>query len=289
MFLETTAIIAACSAASSAYAAYMSAKFRTSAIQASKTANTKAEVSQSCAVAAGKTCTDTALIFAKVLVKENHISEKTTAATTAMADLVTSAKIVVEKLTEDAKKSMDIATRALVEDVQRGVEAASAKADVSAFNASATAEHVAKAAEYASTTLSNVLAEENKIAEGHEAAVAAITSLTELANNYVRQAEGLVEDARRHAESAHAKADASAANATITADHAAKTAEHVVKTAEHVATAGTLSVAVSNAAQSAAARMQVRAECYSCTRAVNSYTLRPNGQIVCKYCADRGK
>jgi hypothetical protein len=105
-----------------------------------------------------------------------------------MADLVTSTKIVVEKLIEDVKKSMDIATRALVEDVQKGVEIASAKADVSTSNAFITAKHVAKAAEYASTVLSDVLAEERKIAEGHGAAIAEMASLTESASRCVRQA-----------------------------------------------------------------------------------------------------
>src|SRR5208337_1265383 len=69
--------------------------------------------------------------------------------------------------------------------------------------------------------------------------------------------------------------------------HAECAAEHVEKAAEHVATAGTLSVAVNRAAQKAAEKSQVQAECYACRRAVNSYTLRSDGKVVCKYCSDR--
>src|SRR5208337_377938 len=67
-------------------------------------------------------------------------------------------------------------------------------------------------------------------------------------------------------------------------EHVVEAAEHVEKAAEHVATAGTLSVAVNRAAQKAAEKSQVQAECYACRRAVNSYTLRSDGKVVCKYC-----
>lgn len=97
-----------------------------------------------------------------------------------------------------------------------------------------------------------------------------------------------------------AKAASASSNASLAADRAsvhadnagthADTAGAHAETANTAArTAGTLSVAVTEAAQRAALKSQTQAECYACHRSVNSYTLRSDGRIVCKWCSDRGK
>ena len=102
------------------------------------------------------------------------------------------------------------------------------------------------------------------------------------AKEHVIEAAEQVDVAAGHVQTAQMHAD-------VASQHVDRAAEQVEMAAGHVATAGTLSVAVSQAAQKAASKSQLQAECYACERAVNSYTLRPSGQIVCGYCAARGK
>jgi hypothetical protein len=103
-------------------------------------------------------------------------------------------------------------------------------------------------------------------------------------------------DASNHADRAAVHASSSEDHAALAMRHSenaeslARTAEaHSVTAAEHVSKAGTLSVAVTKAAQAAASKTQTQAECTFCQRAVNRYDLRDNGDVVCKHCSDRGK
>jgi hypothetical protein len=91
---------------------------------------------------------------------------------------------------------------------------------------------------------------------------------TDITGHYLTEARAAVDQADSFARQAAAHAD---------------TAEN------HSLTAGTLSVAVTKAAQRAAEKSQVQAECYSCQRPVNQYTLKHDGRVVCKWCSDRGK
>ena len=115
----------------------------------------------------------------------------------------------------------------------------------------------------------------NKTLEIHKDVAELAASHAELSRAHVANASLAADRASVHADSAGTHADTAGAHAE-TANTAARTA-------------GTLSVAVTEAAQRAALKSQTQAECYACHRAVNSYTLRSDGRIVCKWCSDRGK
>lgn len=140
------------------------------------------------------------------------------------------------------------------------------------------AQYEAKAASASSNALgyaANAAAAKNKTLEIHKDVAELAASHAELSRAHVANASLAADRASVHADNAGTHADTAGAHAE-TANTAARTA-------------GTLSVAVTEAAQRAASKSQTQAECYACHRAVNSYTLRSDGRIVCKWCSDRGK
>ncbi len=104
--------------------------------------------------------------------------------------------------------------------------------------------------------------------------------VTELAKSHNDLSRKHVADAQEAAEWSLTHANASKAHSDVSEGHA-ETANTAARTA------GTLSVAVTEAAQRAAEKSQKQAECYNCHRAVNSYTLKDDGRVVCKWCSDR--
>lgn len=105
-------------------------------------------------------------------------------------------------------------------------------------------------------------------------------SHNDLSRKHVADAQEARDRARLAAEWSLTHANASKAHSDVSEGHA-ETANTAARTA------GTLSVAVTEAAQRAAKKSQKQAECYNCHRAVNSYTLKDDGRVVCKWCSDR--
>ena len=112
----------------------------------------------------------------------------------------------------------------------------------------------------------------------------------------LKSAKDYAIDAASHASVAKTHADTSDEFAEQASRHrdeaqvlATLAQTHAMTAAEHCATSGTLSVAVTKAAQSAASKTQKQAQCWSCERPVNSYKLLEDGRIICKWCHDRGR
>lgn len=108
------------------------------------------------------------------------------------------------------------------------------------------------------------------------------TNVAELGAHALRSSKNYAVEASEHAAEAKGYSFAAEGHSLLSEKHSQKAEEYTLK-------AGTLSVAVTKAAQAAAEKSQRQAQCCSCERAVNSYSLRENGDIVCKYCSDRGR
>lgn len=113
--------------------------------------------------------------------------------------------------------------------------------------------------------------------------------ISERAFEFSKIAELHADTAKDHVDTAAMHVLSAYGHVNSAREHAEASADHADHSKEHAKHSGVISKAVTEAAQKAASKSQKQAECSACGRAVNSYMLREDGRVVCKWCSNRNR